>query len=131
MGRTRFEGEFEINASNKMLYPYIYTASGLAQWFADDVNLDEDKNFNFIWEGEDHKAKMVAHRTNGYVRFEFLPEDEKDKEDPGYFEIRLEKNELTQAVFLRIIDYSDMDDVEEIHDLWEGLIESLKETVGG
>ncbi len=114
-----------------MLYPYIYTASGLAQWFADDVTLDEDKNFNFIWEGEDHKAKLVAHRTNGYVRFEFFPEDEKDKEDPGYFEIHLEKNELTQAVFLRIIDYSDIDDLEELHDLWESLIESLRETVGG
>ena len=48
MSKTLFKAEFDINASSKMLYSYISTASGLAQWFADDVTLDEDKNFNFI-----------------------------------------------------------------------------------
>jgi len=45
--------------------------------------------------------------------------------------MRLEKSELTQAVFLRVIDYSDIDDLSELQDLWAGLVESLKETVGG
>ena len=127
MSKTLFKAEFDINASNKMLYSYISTASGLAQWFADDVILDEDKNFNFIWEGEDHKAKMVSHRMNHFVKFEFL----KEEEDVGYFEIRLEKSELTEAVYISITDYSDMDDEEESHDLWQGLVDTLKETVGG
>lgn len=121
--------EFEINASTKMLYPYIYTAGGLAQWFADDVTVDEDKNFNFIWDGKDHKAKMAAHRVNGFVRFEFIPDEEND--DPGYFEIRLEMNELTESVFIKIVDYSEYDDEEELRDLWGGLVGDLKEIVGG
>ena len=67
-----------------MLYPYIFTASGLAQWFADDVNVNEDHIFNFIWEEEDHKAKMAAHRTNSYVKFEWLPKNEEDEEEYGF-----------------------------------------------
>ena len=131
MSKTLFTTEFEINASTKMLYPYISSASGLAQWFADDVNLDEDKNFNFIWEGEDHKASMISHRVNQYVKFEFFPTNSEDEDDKSYFEIRLEKSELTEAVFIKITDYSDMDDPDESHDLWQGLIDQLKETVGG
>ena len=127
MGKTLFKAEFDINASNKMLYPYISTASGLAQWFADDVTLDENKNFNFIWESEDHKAKMVSHRINNFVKFEFL----KEEKEVAYFEIRLQKNELTETVYMVITDYSDMDDEKELYQLWRGLIDNLKEIVGG
>ncbi len=129
--KTEFRAEFDINASKKMLYPYIFSPSGLAQWMADDVTVNEDKVFNFIWDSEDHKCKMVAHRVNSYVRFEFLSETGKDDEDAAYIEIRLEMNELTQAVFIAIIDYSDIDDDEESMDLWGSLIDSLKEIVGG
>jgi len=131
MSKELFTTEFEINASTKMLYSYISTASGLSQWMADDVKLDEDKNFNFIWEGEDHKAKMVSHRINHYVKFEFIPANDEDMEDPAYFELRLEKSELTESVFIRINDYSDMEDLDELEDLWHGLVDQLKETVGG
>jgi len=131
MSKHLFTADFEINASKKMLYPYISSASGLSQWFADDVTINEDKVYNFIWDEEDHKAKMVSHRTHSYVKFEFLPETEEDEDDPAYFELRLEVNDLTQTVFIKITDYSDMDDNEELFDMWEGLIDGLKETVGG
>lgn len=130
-GKTEFKADFSINASKKMLYPYIFSASGLSQWMADDVTINEDKVFNFIWEGENHKAKMAAHRLNSYVRFEFLPEDEEEDEDPAYIELRLEMNELTQSVFLAVTDYSDIDDNEESMDLWTSLVDTLKEIVGG
>lgn len=131
MSKFLFTGDFEINASKQMLYQYLNSASGLSQWFADDVTIDEDKVYNFIWDEEDHKAKMVSHRTNHYVKFEFLPENGEKDEDPAYFEIRLELNELTQSVFIKITDYSEMEDVDELYDLWQGLIDNLKETVGG
>jgi uncharacterized protein YndB with AHSA1/START domain len=131
MTRNTFRAEFEVHASKKMLFSYIFTASGLSQWMADDVTVNEDKVFNFRWEGEDHKAKMVTHRINSFVKFEFLPETEEDKEDPKYIELRLEMNELTQMVFVAVTDYTDIDDDEELEDLWESLIYSLKEIVGG
>jgi len=129
-----FTADYEVHASIKMLYPYIQTASGLSEWFADDVrinNQDRDKVHTFIWDHEQHKAKQVAHRTNHFVRFEFLPESDEDKNDPAYFELRLEFNELTQSVFLKVYDYSDFDDVKQLRDLWGGLVENLRKTVGG
>lgn len=127
MSKYTFVGEYEFKASKKMLYPYLSTASGLAQWFADDVNIDEDKIFTVIWDGEENKAKMVAHRTNAQVKFEFFS----DKEDPNYVEFKIDMNELTQSVFIRVTDYSEMDDEKELEELWDSLMADLREIVGG
>ena len=127
MVKSKFIGEYGFRASKKMLFPYISTASGLAQWFADDVNINnEDKVFTFIWDGDENKAKMVSSRSNHHVKFEFIDEDD----DPNYLEMRLEVNELTQELFLRVTDYSDIDE-EEAQELWDGLVHDLKEIVGG
>lgn len=128
MAKELFVGEYPINASKKMLYPYISSASGLAQWFADDVNINEDKDYTFLWDGEQNKAKLVSTRLNSMVKFEF--EDLEDPEDPAYVEFKLEMNELTQEVFIRVTDYSDID-AEECQELYESLIHELKEIVGG
>ncbi|HEY3403785.1 MAG TPA: START-like domain-containing protein [Ohtaekwangia sp.] len=127
-----FAADYEIHASIKMLYPYIQTASGLAEWFADDVTINnEDKTYTFFWDNEEHRAKQVGHRTNHFARFEFFPENDADAKDPSYFELRLEFNELTQSVFLKVFDYSDFDDQKELHDLWDSLVDVLRKTVGG
>ena len=127
-----FTADYEIHASTKMLYPYIQTAGGLSEWFADNVTINNsDKSFTFIWDHEEHRAKLAAFRTNHFVRFEFLPESKEDEKDPSYFELRLEFNDLTQSVYIKILDYSDFDDQRELHDLWDSLIEALRKTVGG
>jgi hypothetical protein len=127
-----FTEDYEIHASIKMLYPYIQSASGLSEWFADDVKINnEDKTYTFFWDNEEHRARQAAHRTNHFVRFEFLPESEEDEKDPSYFELRLESNELTNSVFLKVTDYSDFDDQKELHDLWDSLIDVFRKTVGG
>lgn len=132
MGRITFNGEFEVNASKKMLYPYISSASGLSQWFADDVNVNnQDKTLTFIWDGEENVAKISAQRTNSFVKFEFLPRNEEEEDDPCWVEIKLDMNELTQSVFLRITDYSDIEDEEELNEIWENNIYALREIVGG
>lgn len=131
MEKTKFAYEYEINASKKMLYPYFTTASGLAQWFADDVNVDEDSIFNFIWEGEDHKAKMVSHRTNSFAKFIYLKPDMTEGKDPDWVEFKIELNEMTQTTFIKVLEYSEFEDKEEQAEVWEGLLNTLKETVGG
>lgn len=130
MAKHKFTTEFEINASKKMLYPYLSSPSGLSQWLADDVNINEDKVYNFIWDDQDHKARMTTHKVNSFVKFEFFENGHID-EDPNYFEFKLDMNELTQSVFIKITDYSDNDDEEELEDLWSNLVVILKEIVGG
>jgi uncharacterized protein YndB with AHSA1/START domain len=127
-----FTADYEIHASVKMLYPYIQTAGGLSEWFADDVKINNiKKTFIFFWDNEEHEARLATHRTNHFVKFEYLPENPEDEKDPSYFELRLEANEMTQSVYLKVIDYSDFDDLDELQDLWDGLIENLRKTVGG
>ena len=127
MNKSKFIGEYSINASRKMLFPYISTASGLSQWCADDVNITEDKVYTMFWDGEVNRAKIVSIKANRFIKFEFEGEDD---DDLNFIEIRLEMNELTQEVYIKITDYSDIDN-QEVSDLWEGLIHDLKEIVGG
>lgn len=129
MGKFKYTAEFEFRASKKMLFPYVSSASGLSQWFADDVNINEDKEYIFIWDGEPNKARMVSHRANSYTKFVF--EDTDGSGDPNYVEFKLEENDLTQSTYLKITDHSEMDDLEELEDLWSFMITNLKEIVGG
>ncbi|HYG40624.1 MAG TPA: START-like domain-containing protein [Cytophagales bacterium] len=127
--KQKFEEEYELRASPKMLYPYLNSASGLSVWFADDVKVTPDKVFLIEWEGEIHKAKITAQKLNSFVRLEFLPKPEDT--DPSYIEFKIDTNDLTQTTFLKVADYSDMVDDEEFHDLWDFLVLKLKEIVGG
>ena len=64
-------------------------------------------------------------------RFEFLPETKEDEIEPAFIEFRIENNEITGSTFLKITDFSSMDDKEELAELWSGLVHTLKERIGG
>jgi uncharacterized protein YndB with AHSA1/START domain len=129
--KTLFTTEFEIHASPKMLYPYFQTASGLSEWFADNVNISPEKIFTFEWDNEQKKAVITSFRLNQFVKFEYLPESDDDNNDRSYFELRFETDELVNSTYIKISDYSDFDDMEELQDVWESLIANLKKVVGG
>ena len=130
MPKQKFIGEYQINASRKMLFPYLSTATGLCQWFADDVNINNiDKTLIFILDCDQRIAVIDSIKNNRYVKFRFLNEDEKPKENDT-LEFRLEINELTQSVFVRVEEYTDTDDLEESYQIWENLLSQLKEIIG-
>ncbi len=138
MSMIRFESEYEFRASPKILYPYLNSPGGLSQWFADDIKIDEDNIYHFYWNGDAQRARLAAKRRDEYVRFEYLEEGTggseiigDNEQDSPYLEFLLERNELTQSVFLKVVDYSEMDDEEEVQELWEGMIFQLREMVGG
>ena len=65
MTKQKFVGEYQINASRKMLFPYLSTATGLCQWFADDVNINNiDKTLIFILDGEERIAVIDSIKNN-------------------------------------------------------------------
>jgi uncharacterized protein YndB with AHSA1/START domain len=131
MVKNKFIADYQINTSRKMLFPYLSTASGLAEWFADDVTINEDKNFIFKYDGDDHLARIASIRSNAHVKFEFFDPQNMDEKDHSYIEFKVEENELTQTLFLKVVDYSDSYDDEELESIWEGLIATLKEIIGG
>jgi len=130
MSKQKFVGEYQIKASRKMLFPYLSTATGLSQWFADDVNINNiDKTLIFLLDGEERIATIDSIKNNRYVKFRFVNEDEKPK-DNDTLEFRLEINELTQSVFVRVEEYTETDDLEESYQIWDNLLAQLKEIIG-
>ena len=75
--------EYTINSSPKLLFPRLSTPGGLAEWFADDVNV-KGKIFTFIWDGSESKAEVLQKKENRYIRFHWL-----DDEPETYFEFRI------------------------------------------
>ncbi len=129
MGKHKFIIEFELRASPKVLFPYVSTASGLQQWFAEKVTLKNSTTFDFIWDGDSHVANVSQQRVNKSIKFDFLPSADEGR-DHNYLEFKMDVSELTGSTYLKIIDYSDNSDDEELTELWEDLIYKLKEIVG-
>lgn len=132
MDHPQYTAEFEFKASRKMLFPYINTPSGLSQWFADDVTINEDKVYTFSWDEEQMQARVAAQRLNKFVKFEFIDGAE-EASATAYptIEIRLEENELTNTVYLSVNDSVTADDEEEFRAIWNQMTDSLREIVGG
>lgn len=129
--KARFVAEFPINASPKILFPYLATASGLTHWFCDDVRYVDGQRLNFIWDHENHFAEIAAQRLNRNVRFVFLDENRQPQPDANFLEFSLDSSQVTDEVYLRVVDYSNAQDQAEQHEMWDGLVAKLKEQVGG
>lgn len=129
--KRRFEMEYSINASPKLLFPYIASASGLAQWFCDDVRLDPDHRYTMVWDKQNHYAEVATQRPGRSIRYVFLDEHKRPLEDANYLDFTLEYSRITDEVFLRVTDYSDHADGHEQQELWDGLVGKLREQVGG
>ena len=101
MPKIKYEQEYAMNASAKLLYSRLSTPSGLAEWFADDVHL-KGKNYSFIWDGSEQEAKILLKKVNEFIRFQWI-----DDEEDTYFEFKITKEELTSSVSLLITDFSE------------------------
>ena len=121
--KVRIQLEYVINCSPKVLYNRLNTASGLAEWFAEDVHV-KGKKFTFIWEGAEETAELTLQKENRLVRFN------REDDEEGYFEFRITQDELTGDVSLIIIDYADPDEQEETAELWNTQVADLKHILG-
>jgi len=123
--KSKIVMEYTINSSPKVLYSRLSTPGGLAEWFADDVNL-KGNVFTFIWNGVEQKAVVVQKKENKYIRFQWI--DEADKNT--YFEFRINIDELTGDVALVVTDFVEEDETEDSIELWNTQINELKHTLG-
>jgi len=123
--KIKFELEIPIQASPQLLYQYISTASGLSEWFADNVN-SRSELFTFIWDGSEEQAKLLTKINGERVKFKWLESDE----DQSYFEIRIQVDGITKDVSLMITDFAEEDEVEESKMLWDNQISDLKQILG-
>lgn len=127
MEKQKYEQEYLLKTSIKVLDNMVATPSGLSEWFADDVNIKDDV-FTFIWDGSEEEARLISKRNNAKVRWQWI-EDEEDGID-SYFELRYEVDPMTKSVILTITDFAEEDEVEESQRLWEQQIGNLKRVLG-
>lgn len=130
MAKHKFTGEYSMKCTSKMLFYYLSTAEGLAQWFADKAVIDGEKGiYSFEWDNKEHFARIIHNKPLKSHKFEFLSDTKDIEPDAGYIELRAETSELTQEVFLVVTDYSSASEPELV-DLWEGLVGNLRSQLG-
>ncbi|MBT4708890.1 MAG: SRPBCC domain-containing protein [Flavobacteriaceae bacterium] len=125
--KVKFELEFPIHASPQMLFQYISSASGLSEWFADNVN-SRGIIFSFFWDGSEEKAELISSKSNSFVKFKWL--DDSEDQDECFFQIKIVVDEITKDVSLMVTDFAYEDEVEETKMLWDNQISDLKQVLG-
>ncbi|HLN74507.1 MAG: START-like domain-containing protein [Methylococcaceae bacterium] len=124
--KSKLQLEYLINCSPKVLYNRLSTASGLSEWFADDV-LVKGNLFTFIWENAGQIAEKKNQKENKVVRYEWVENDDKEE---NYFEFTITQDDLTNDVSLIVTDFVDEDEKQSTKDLWDTQITKLKHLLG-
>ena len=124
MARQSFQLEFILKCSPTILWDFLTTTNGLANWFADSVD-DKDDVFIFEWSGSKERARVIEAVEPELFRMRWLsgPKDE-------YFEFKIESSEVTRDTILYVTDFADDDDLEDQRILWESQIETLMSRIG-
>jgi hypothetical protein len=124
--KQKYQLEFEIKSSPKVLYSHLSTASGLEEWFADRVNIHEG-DFVFHWEGSEARARLVSKKENQFVRYKWVNDEKKDE---SYFQFEIILDEITSDVALIVTDFAMEDEKEEEVLLWNSQIHNLMHVIG-
>ena len=122
--KLKIELEYTMNTSPRVIFPRLSTPGGLAEWFADNVNI-KGKQYTFVWDNTEQRAEQAVVRENQMVRYEWLDEDEKT-----YFEFRLKTDELTGDQALMVTDFVNDGEKEDTINLWDSQISRLKHAIG-
>lgn len=120
----KIEMEYNMNVSPRILFIRLSTADGMAEWFADEVNVNENV-FTFIWNGAEQKAEQLKSKKEEFVQYQWL-----DGDEDTYFEFKLQKDELTGELALIITDFAEPNEIEDARNLWDSQISHLKHILG-
>jgi hypothetical protein len=125
--KVKFELEYLLKTSPKVLENMLCTPSGLSEWFADDVNIKEDI-FTFFWDGSQESARLLSKKTATRARFQWLADEEEGND--YFFEMSFQIDPITKAVVMNITDFAESDEVDESQLLWEQQVSDLKRVLG-
>ena len=133
MGKQKIDIEYPLaTKSPAIIWEQISSAHGLERWFADHVS-EEDGVFKFTWgepwtEQDIRQAHVVEAQKFDHIRLKWDYEDE--DEDESYWEMRIEKSDLTHNLNLMITDFAEDDDADGLKILWESCLDRLHRASG-
>ena len=118
--------------SPKIVWELISNAPGLQKWLADKVT-EEDNLMTFTWghpwtERDTKQSKVLEIEKYDHIR---LLWDYHEDTPEAYWEMRIEKSDLTGHLNLLITDYAADDDEEaDLRGLWDANLERLHRVSG-
>ncbi len=116
--------EYVFHTTPKILFKQISTPSGLAGWFAQDVDVD-GKIYIFKWANYRMDAIINIYPENFRIKIDWIDEDEK------YTEIKLNYNKLSKDTSMIITDIAeDEQDAQDLRKLWDEAVKRLKLRLG-
>lgn len=123
--RAKLELEYPLRSSTNILYQYISTPSGLQSWFADHVEVKNNR-YIFRWDdGTETIAEVIKNVTNKYIRFAV-----QNTADDEYLEFRVSQDDITDDVELIITEFVNEEEEEVAASIWDSAVDSLKHTIG-
>ncbi|MFD1258545.1 START-like domain-containing protein [Mucilaginibacter terrae] len=122
--KKKFNLEYEIKSSPRILYNFLSESNGLTQWFADKVTF-RDEIYTFTWDDEEQKARLLGMKENKFVRFRWL-----DDEPQCYFEMEIVQDELTNDVALSVTDFATEETIAERKLIWNNQVDYLVGVLG-
>jgi len=116
--------------SPNIVWQMISTAEGLQKWIANQVT-ESDGSMTFKWgepwtEQETKTAIIIEKERNRFIRMKW----DHDDNEAAYWEMRIEKSELTGHLALTITDFADDGDKQYLYDLWNDNMKRLHEISG-
>ena len=126
MPLIKYTIEYPINTSASMLYKKLSTASGLSEWFADNVNIKEDI-LTFFWDGSEEEAKLLKKKKDTFIQLQWTDKIDQDQ----YFEMRIQIDEMTNDLSLIVTDFADNEEEKKEEILfWDTQLSRLKNSMG-
>lgn len=131
MEKHKITVEYPLEAkSPNIVWQLISTAAGLQKWIADYVT-EQDDTMTFTWgeawtEQDTKTSRVLARERNRYIRMKW----DYDENEAAYWEMRIEKSELTGHLTLLITDFADDGDKQYLRDLWDDNLRRLHEISG-
>ena len=125
--KEKFELEYLLKTSLRVLDNMIGSPSGLSEWFADNVTVRDDM-YSFEWDGAIEKARLLTRKMNSKMKFKWVEDEE--NEDDYYFEMNIDIDPMTGIASLKIVDFGFPEDIESAKMLWDQQINDLKRIIG-
>ncbi len=122
--RKKFQLDYTIKSSPAILFDFVSTPSGLAQWFADRVD-QIGSEFIFDWDGNETRAILVDGIEEEFARFQW-----KGGNKDEFFEFQISKTEISNDTVLSVIDFCDEKEVKDQQRLWDSQIKTLMQRIG-
>jgi len=125
--KEKFELEYVLKTSPRVLDKLISTPDGLSEWFADDVVVKDDI-YTFEWDQSEEQARLINKKQGENIKWQWLYDEDEDFET--FFEMKYTIDPITKAVIFTVTDYAEPSERDEIQRLWETQISNLRRVLG-